>query len=228
MHAEVIKIRKSTGQRVVLSCQRSLANFVLKRQITNFALFHPEVQLVVRIGKQEDVIEDVREGVADVGCFLSNDETRGLRSEVIGNEKLVLVASPSHLLAGRKRIKASEIQRWDFVAPPPSSLFGRAVTKLLASVGINDIKVAAPGNRISVSSRICGSRCWHFLLSNPERRGGCCTRPAHRPGLRRSGADLSDSADRFPTAFAVTKHYLAHGVFAQGDERKVNWDFELV
>jgi DNA-binding transcriptional LysR family regulator len=116
---------------------------VLKRQITNFALFHPEVQLVVRIGKQEDVIEEVREGVADVGCFLSNDETRGLRSEVIGNEKLVLVASPSHLLAGRKRIKASEIQRWDFVAPPPSSLFGRAVTKLLASVGINDIKVAA-------------------------------------------------------------------------------------
>jgi DNA-binding transcriptional LysR family regulator len=143
MHAEVTKFRKSTGQRVVLSCQRSLANFVLKRQITNFALFHPEVQLVVRIGKQEDVIEEVREGVADVGCFLSNDETRGLRSEVIGNEKLVLVASPSHLLAGRKRIKASEIQRWDFVAPPPSSLFGRAVTKLLASVGINDIKVAA-------------------------------------------------------------------------------------
>mgnify|MGYP001160585600 FL=1 len=143
MRADVVKLRNATGQRVVLACQRSLSNFVLKQQITGFALSHPEIQLVVRIGKQEDVVEEVRDGIADIGCFLSNEETRGLRSEVIGVERLVLIASPSHPLAGKKRIKAKEIQRWDFVGPPPSSLFGRAVSKLLASAGIADVKIAA-------------------------------------------------------------------------------------
>lgn len=143
MRADVVKLRNATGPRVVLSCQRSLANYALKQQITGFALSHPEIQLVVRIGKQEDVVEEVREGIADVGCFLSNEETRGLRSEVIGIEPLVLIASPSHPLAGRKRIKAREIERYEFVGPPPSSLFGRAVSKLLASAGIVDVKVSA-------------------------------------------------------------------------------------
>jgi len=143
MRADVVKLRNATGHRVVLSCQRSLANYALKQQITGFALSHPEVQLVVRIGKQEDVIDEVRDGIADVGCFLSNEETRGLRSDVIGLEKLVLVASPTHPLAGRKRIKPREIERYDFVGPPPSSRFGRAVSKLLASAGIGEVKVAA-------------------------------------------------------------------------------------
>ncbi|WP_156936652.1 LysR family transcriptional regulator [Chelativorans sp. J32] len=143
MRADVVKLRNATGHRVVLSCQRSLANYALKQQITGFALSHPEVQLVVRIGKQEDVIDEVRDGIADVGCFLSNEETRGLRSDVIGFEKLVLVASPTHPLAGRKRIKPREIERYDFVGPPPSSRFGRAVSKLLASAGIGEVKVAA-------------------------------------------------------------------------------------
>jgi len=143
MRADVVKLRNATGQRVVLACQRSLANYALKQQITGFALSHPEVQLIVRIGKQEDVIDEVRDGIADVGCFLSNEETRGLRSEVIGVEKLVLVASPTHPLAGRKGIKAREIKRYDFVGPPPSSRFGRAVSKLLASAGIGEVKIAA-------------------------------------------------------------------------------------
>src|SRR6478735_6321204 len=37
MRAEVVKIRGETGQQVVLSCQRSLANFVLRKEITAFA-----------------------------------------------------------------------------------------------------------------------------------------------------------------------------------------------
>src|SRR5262245_5894417 len=46
LRADVVKIRGSAGQQVVLSCQRSLANFVLKKEITNFALSQPAIQLV--------------------------------------------------------------------------------------------------------------------------------------------------------------------------------------
>ena len=143
MRAEVVKIRGETGQQVVLSCQRSLANFVLRKEITDFALARPDIQLVLRIGKQEDVFSEVRDGVADVGCFLGNEDLRGVRAETIGREKLVLIAGPNHPLARRKRIKPQDVARYDFVGPPPSSLFGRGVSKLLAGAGINHVKVAA-------------------------------------------------------------------------------------
>jgi len=143
MRAEVVKIRGETGQQVVLSCQRSLANFVLRKEITDFALARPDIQLVLRIGKQEDVFSEVRDGVADVGCFLGNEDLRGVRAEIIGREKLVLIAGPNHPLARRKRIKPQDVARYDFVGPPPSSLFGRGVSKLLAGAGINHVKVAA-------------------------------------------------------------------------------------
>jgi DNA-binding transcriptional LysR family regulator len=143
MRAEVVKIRGETGQQVVLSCQRSLANFVLRKEITDFALSRPDIQLVLRIGKQEDVFAEVRDGVADVGCFLGNEDLRGVRAEIIGREKLVLIASPNHALARRKGIKPKDLARYDFVGPPPSSLFGRGVSKLLAGAGIDHVKVAA-------------------------------------------------------------------------------------
>jgi DNA-binding transcriptional LysR family regulator len=143
MRADVVKIRGETGPQVVLSCQRSLSNYVLRKNITDFALARPDIQLVLRIGKQEDVFSEVRDGVADVGCFLGNEDLRGVRAEVIGRERLVLIAAPNHPLAQRKRIKPKDVARYDFVGPPPSSLFGRGVSKLLASAGISHIKVAA-------------------------------------------------------------------------------------
>jgi Transcriptional regulator len=143
MRADVVKIRGETGPQVVLSCQRSLSNYVLRKNITDFALARPDIQLVLRIGKQEDVFSEVRDGVADVGCFLGNEDLRGVRAEIIGRERLVLIAAPNHPLAQRKRIKPKDVARYDFVGPPPSSLFGRGVSKLLASAGISHIKVAA-------------------------------------------------------------------------------------
>lgn len=141
MRSNAVQVQSSSSERVVLSCQRSLANFALKPHIREFALAHPNIQFVARIGTQEDVIEEVQDGTADVGCFLSNDETRGLRSEVIGYERLVLFASAMHPLATRRNVKPAEIMRYDFVGPPPSSMFGRAIFKLLASVDIPKLRI---------------------------------------------------------------------------------------
>lgn len=52
----------------MLACQCSLANFILKDRLTQFALTHPGIQLTVRIGKQEDVISEFRDGHR--GCRL--------------------------------------------------------------------------------------------------------------------------------------------------------------
>lgn len=143
MRADIVNIGSSSSARVVLTCQRSLGNFVLRRVLTDFAMTHPEIQLAVRLGKQEEVFEEARSGIADVGCYLGNEEMRGIQSEVIGTERLVLIAAPNHPLTGRKNLSATEIEKHDFVVPPPTSLYGRASSRLLANAGISRIKAAA-------------------------------------------------------------------------------------
>jgi len=143
LRADVVSIRGVEGRRLVLSCQRSLANFTLKNQLTRFALTQSDVQLTVRIGRQEDVLGDVRDGVADVGCFLSNEEVRGIASQVIGGQRLRIVAARNHPLARKRKVKPAEVARYGFVAPPPGSPFGRTVKRLLSDAGVRDFRVVA-------------------------------------------------------------------------------------
>lgn len=139
---DVLANRATAGTRVVFACQRSLANYLLAKPMSAFALSNPATHLVVRVGKQEDVVSEVRDGVADVGCYLSNDEVRGLASEVIGRQRLILVAAPGHPLA-RRRVRAADLGRHGFVGPPPTSMFGRAVAKLLAGAGVPAVRTVA-------------------------------------------------------------------------------------
>lgn len=143
LQADLAIVRSSASKRVVFSCQRSLANFALRTPITQFAVSRPNTHLMVSIGKQEDVIDEVRGATADLGCFLSNTEIRGLHSQVIGRQRLVLVVSASNPLAGRRKVTPQEVCKHGFVAPPQSSLFGRALSKLLADVGISRMNVVA-------------------------------------------------------------------------------------
>lgn len=143
LKSNVVRLARSSAEMVVFSCQRSLANFTLKDEIIRFARQNEQTELVVRIGRYEDVCLELREGVADLGCLLSNEEIRGFASEVIGRQSLVLVASPNHPLAKRKRILPSVLSKQRFVGAPPTSAFGRAVIKLLHQAGLRDINVVA-------------------------------------------------------------------------------------
>lgn len=143
LRSDVLNLQASAEQRVTFSCQRSLANFTLNRALTSFVLAHPKIQLVVRIGTQEDVLNDIRDRRADIGCFLSNEDQRGMTSDSIGHQSLLLIAASNHRLAGRKRIAAELISAEPFVGPPAESHFGRSINKLLSDVGIRGFKLAA-------------------------------------------------------------------------------------
>lgn len=143
LRADLVNIQNARGQRLVFACQRSLANFVLKNAITHFALTRPAIQLVVRSGTQEDVVQDVRNGVADIGCYLGDQNLRGVNFEVIGMERFRLVAAPDHPLSKLRKVEPEAVERYGFVAPPPGSQFGTAVTRLLAGAGVRRMKIAA-------------------------------------------------------------------------------------
>jgi DNA-binding transcriptional LysR family regulator len=155
---DALNIHAGGDQRVILSCQRSLANFTLNRGLTSFALKHPAIQLVVRIGRQEDVLTDMREARSDIGCFLSNEEYRGLASVVIGRQELLFIASPDHPLAGHKAITADMLSKQAFVGPPPDSHFGQSITRKLAASGIRNIRTVAQATEYQFLRELVAAR----------------------------------------------------------------------
>ena len=123
-------------RQVVFACQRTIANVLMPEMLANFAAQHTDIELVVRIGTQEDVGVQLRSGAADVGRYLANTDMDGLPSAVVGRERLVFVASPSHRLARRSRLTPADLDGQAFVGPPEGSMFGRSIKALLAGVGI--------------------------------------------------------------------------------------------
>lgn len=135
---------KRDVQRIVFSCQRSLA-LAMQSALARFTLQHPKIELVLRIGTIEDVIQDLRSGIADIGEFVSYDPVTEVHSTILTQTRLVVVAAPNHPLACARRISPSVLSTFPFVGPPPS-MFGRALRHVLEDSGVLNVNVVAQTN----------------------------------------------------------------------------------
>ncbi len=136
MDMDMADHRISARRQVVFACQRTIANVLMPDILAAFAARHTDIELVVRIGTQEDVGTELRSGVADVGRYLANSDMDGLPSLVVGREALVFVASPNHKLARRSSLMPADLEGQAFVGPPDSSMFGRSIKSLMANIGL--------------------------------------------------------------------------------------------
>ena len=142
MAVDLRRFRAEAGRRAVFACQRSLSEF-LSPLFAEFARQHREIELVTRVGRQEEVVELIESGTADLGLYLGNQEFSGLRSFVIGQQELAIVASPNHPLARRTVVEPGELGCYGFVGAPEGSLFGQGVARLLAEAGVRNITLVS-------------------------------------------------------------------------------------
>lgn len=142
MAADVAHMRNEQQRRVVFACQRSLGDLT-PSMLAAFARLHREIELVTRVGRQEEVIEWVRASVADIGLCLGASGTDGLDCTTIGRQTLVVIASPHHRLARRSVVLPTELVHYDFVAAPEHSLLGTEISRLLARVGATPLRVVS-------------------------------------------------------------------------------------
>jgi len=141
MEAGLSRSRAQAARRVRFGCQRSLS-YVLPTLLAEFASQHPEVEFVTRVGRQEEIIDLTRNGAVDLGLFLGN-EVPGLRSTVIGRQRLAIVASPDHPLAHRLNIPPADLAAYPFVGAPDGSLFGQSIAQILEGIGAQGIRVVS-------------------------------------------------------------------------------------
>jgi len=142
MAADLHRSQAETSRRVVFACQRSLSDF-LPPLLAKFAGEHRDIELITRVGRQEEVLDLIKSGVANLGLYLSNHSIPGLKSVVIGQEEMVITASPRHPLARRRLIAPAELDSCSFVGAPTGSLLGQAITQLLAKIGVGKITIVS-------------------------------------------------------------------------------------
>ncbi|VCU70490.1 HTH-type transcriptional regulator GltC [Pigmentiphaga humi] len=131
------------SRRVVVAAQRKLGTTILPSLLAQFAGAHPEVNFEVRNGSYENVREMLLDGTADVGYFLGNQRVADVESTVIASEPFIFVASASHPLARRKRIRPAELAAHPFIRGATGSQLTREIDGLLANVGLAELDVNA-------------------------------------------------------------------------------------
>jgi DNA-binding transcriptional LysR family regulator len=135
-------LRTQSTQEITLAVHRDVAAYYLPERLTAFAARYPKVRVVTRVGTIEEMVKQVRAGVATIVLFLSFKPISGIRCEVLSQEGLELVAAPQHPLARRRDLPSEELGRWSFVTGLRHSRFYKMTDAALKSIGIAAYDIA--------------------------------------------------------------------------------------
>src|ERR1700730_1516247 len=133
----------NVGGAVSLALVGTLADSNIVEVLRQFARRSAAVELDLRTATSQEVSDLVRRGEVTLGLRYHPDERARLVSRVAGVEPMRVICSPEHPLVGKrvsKRRLASE--KWvGFPAARGRESFGRLLERLLAPIGVEDVKI---------------------------------------------------------------------------------------
>jgi LysR family transcriptional regulator, low CO2-responsive transcriptional regulator len=123
--------------------------FIVSRYVLPSALFRfreqfPDVNINLRVDFPGPLFQALSTNILDVACYLNVRTPPDLTIEQVGVEELLIVASPAHPLASRRRVTPRELADQPFVAPVSSTL-REAIEAKLRDVGVTP-RIAAEGS----------------------------------------------------------------------------------
>jgi len=123
--------------RLTVRVPESLCAWRMGPLIRSFRERFPFVGLSFAACTNEGLEKDLRQGVTDL-AFLMADSVRGadLHVELLGVERLALVAAPAHPLAGRKRLGPKDLQGETLVLSKADCSYRRMLEGLLDEAGV--------------------------------------------------------------------------------------------
>ena len=129
--------REGRRGRVTLGAPESLARGFLVSAISRFRSSHPEVDVFVKAGHSDQVVEMLHDGVARLGLITGSCPNDGLAILCRFREPLVAVAHPGHPLAGRGAVPFAEVVRKaaPFFLVPWSPAFSAKVERAAHGAG---------------------------------------------------------------------------------------------
>ncbi|CAN5652141.1 LysR family transcriptional regulator [soil metagenome] len=120
--------------------------------LKNFRRTFPEVEVRVEYRRSSEVYTSVLEGRADAGLVAYPVARRGLKALTFWQDRLVMICSPTHSLAGRKRLSLADLEGEKFIAFEPDLPTRREVDRKLRAAGVK-IQLALEFDNIETVKR---------------------------------------------------------------------------
>lgn len=114
----------------------------LPPKVREFMTKFPSVKIDLEYSRTTRVVRDVLNGTVELGVLAFPEARRGLTIVPMLGDRLVLICQPTHEFAGRKKIKAKELNERDFVLFERDIPTRKATDKILKSHGVEVKKVA--------------------------------------------------------------------------------------
>jgi DNA-binding transcriptional LysR family regulator len=194
---------------VAIGCSPAVSTYVLPGILRRFAATHPGVQLAVRTGHSEEVIELVKREQVEIGLVRSLPEPQ-IEAFTLYEDQLVLVVHPSHPFAGAASVRLQQLADEQFILFDRQSSYHELTSALFRESGVSPGGLMELDNidaakkmveeglgitllpRIAVTEELATGRLVHVPIAGvaPLRRPIVAVRAANAPPPSPAAADL--------------------------------------
>jgi DNA-binding transcriptional LysR family regulator len=123
--------------KITISTFSAFATHTMPELVRQYRETRPSMEVRIREGRQSEIVEDVRTGVADFGIGYVNTLPDILQSDVLRREPLYAVIPLSHPLGAKKRprVRLAELRDEALVSPPSETYLRRLIDGAAAAAG---------------------------------------------------------------------------------------------
>ncbi|MET0624392.1 MAG: LysR family transcriptional regulator [Pyrinomonadaceae bacterium] len=143
--------------------------------VREFMGLYPRAQIDLEYSRPTRGVRDVMSGAVDVGVVAYPEKRRGLEVVPLGGDRLVFICRPEHPLAGRKKLKAADLQGQNFIHFERDIPTRRATDRILRAHGVT-VQRAAEFDNIETIKRAVEVGLGVAVVPRPsvldERRSG--------------------------------------------------------
>ena len=142
--------------RITLSTYSAFAAHALPELVREYRETRPSIEVRIREGRQSEIVEDVRSGVADFGIGYVNTLPEMLQSTLLRREPLYAVIPAMHALAVKKRprVRLADLRDEPLVTPPSDTYLRRLIDGAAAAAGFNLRYAVTVERLLSVTSHV--------------------------------------------------------------------------
>jgi DNA-binding transcriptional LysR family regulator len=124
--------------RITLTTYSAFASHTLPDLVRRFRETRPSIELRIREGRQSEIVEDVRSGVADFGIGYVNTLPDMLQATMLRKEPLYTVIPNAHPMAKKRpKVRLTDLRDEPLVSPPSDTYLRRLIDGAAAGAGFN-------------------------------------------------------------------------------------------
>lgn len=173
---------------VVLAFLHTMGEQRVPTLLRAFCREHPQVRFTLVQGSQEDVLDRVGSGQADLGMTSPVPDSPAFDSAPLDRQPIVVTVPEAHRLAGRKQVRVAELVGEQFAGLKTGYGFRQITDELCQAAGFTP-RLTFEGEEVDTVRGLVAAGLAVALLPAAERSlpAGAVEIPVHPPAYRQIG-----------------------------------------